>query len=321
MRVQKKVDETVAAVNAVLDKSVPEMNRMLGERDVDGSTGGSRSPERDGGDQGGGVLRIRINIIAIITRSRHTTTATARAPQRRPLPPRGSRRRQRRRQQAALAPHAAREVSGQLGRHLPRRSGRDLREALRTEAPLGVEERSRHVRRHPPPRNILRGDGGFEETAVRLWKRLEREEKIAAAERFFAEPAQEVYGSALGAIVKARHLRPQVARSMSPEEQGRALASVLDPGEPVAAALLVALHLGARRAMLDRLPRRDRPPARGRPPQGRGRRGHAGRRALRAGLDALKARFTAHEIRTYLNTLWLQDPDRWDGLRALPEPA
>ena len=75
----------------------------------------------------------------------------------------------------------------------------------------------------------------FEETAVRLWKRLEREEKIAAAERFFAEPPQEVYGSALGAIVKARHLRPQVARSMSPEEQGRALASVLDPGEPVAA--------------------------------------------------------------------------------------
>ena len=42
---------------------------------------------------------------------------------------------------------------------------------------------------------------------------------------------------------------------------------------------------------------------------------------LRAGLDVLKARFTAHQIRTYLNTLWLQDPDRWDGLRGLPEPA
>jgi hypothetical protein len=160
----------------------------------------------------------------------------------------------------------------------------------------------------------------FEETAVRLWKRLEREEKVAAAGRFFAEPSQEVYGSALAAIVKARHLRPQVARSMSPEEQGRALASVLDPGEPVAAALLVALHLGARRGMLATfldavgLPHED---------------GILKEEAdavtldearLRAGLDALKARFREHEIRTYLNTLWLQDPDRWDALRGLPEP-
>ena len=160
----------------------------------------------------------------------------------------------------------------------------------------------------------------FEETAVRLWKRLEREEKVAAAGRFFAEPSQEVYGSALAAIVKARHLRPQVARSMSPEEQGRALASVLDPGEPVAAALLVALHLGARRDMLATfldavgLPHEE---------------GILKEEAdavtldearLRAGLEALKARFREHEIRTYLNTLWLQDPDRWDALRGLPEP-
>ena len=160
----------------------------------------------------------------------------------------------------------------------------------------------------------------FEETAVRLWKRLEREEKIAAAGRFFAEPPPEVYGSALGAIVKARHLRPQVARSMSPDEQGRALASVLDPGEPVAAALLVALHLGARREMLGvfldavGLPHED---------------GILKEEAdavtldqakLAAGVTALGARYGAHEIRVYLNTLWLQDPDRWAALRALPDP-
>ena len=161
----------------------------------------------------------------------------------------------------------------------------------------------------------------FEETAVRLWKRLEREEKIAAAGRFFAEPPQEVYGSALGAIIKARHLRPQVARSMSPEEQGRALASVLDPGEPVAAALLVALHLGARREMLavflDAI---------GLPHEDGILKDEADAATLddarmRKGLEALKARFSAHEIRTYLNTLWLQDPDRWNGLRDLSEPV
>jgi len=157
----------------------------------------------------------------------------------------------------------------------------------------------------------------FETTAVRLWKRLEREDRVAAAARFFEEPAQEVLGGALGAIIKARHLRPQVARSMPPDEQARALAGVLDPGEPVAAALLVALHLGSRRPMLTAfldavgLPHED---------------GILKEEAdavaldesrLRAGVDALKGKFDEAAIRTYLNTLWLQDPDRWGGLREL----
>ena len=158
----------------------------------------------------------------------------------------------------------------------------------------------------------------FEETAVRVWKRLGREDKIAAAARFFEEPAQEVYASAVGAIIKARHLRPQVARSMPPEEQGRALASVLDPGEPVAAALLVALHLGPRREMLrvfldavglphdDGILKEEAQAA------------SIDEAQLRAGADALKAKFSADEIRTYLNTLWLQDPEGWNALRALP---
>jgi hypothetical protein len=161
----------------------------------------------------------------------------------------------------------------------------------------------------------------FEDTAVRLWKRLEREERVAAASRFFEEPPQEVLGSAIAAIIKARHLRPQVARAMAPEEQGRALASVLDPGEPLASSLLVALHLGARREMLATfldaagLPHED---------------GILKEEAdavdlddsrLRAGVDALKARFQPHEIRTYLNTLWLQDPDRWARLRELADVA
>jgi hypothetical protein len=158
----------------------------------------------------------------------------------------------------------------------------------------------------------------FDETAVRVWKRLAREEKIAAAARFFEEPAQEVYASAVGAIIKARHLRPQVARSMPPEEQGRALASVLDPGEPVAAALLVALHLGPRREML-----RVFLDALGLPHEDGILKEEAdavelSESQLRAAAEALKAKFSADEIRTYLNTLWLQDPERWDGLRALP---
>jgi hypothetical protein len=44
VRVQKQVDETVAAVNTVLEKSVPEMNRMLGERGVGRIDGGKPIP-------------------------------------------------------------------------------------------------------------------------------------------------------------------------------------------------------------------------------------------------------------------------------------
>ena len=159
----------------------------------------------------------------------------------------------------------------------------------------------------------------FEETAVRVWKRLSREEKVAAARHFFAEPPEELYGTALGAVVKARHLRPQVARSMPVDGLSRALAGVLDPGEPLASALVIALHLGERRevlkAFLDAagLPHEDgilkeegEPPPPGRP-------------ALEKGVAALLARFPAAEVHTYLNALWLQDPQRWSGLRDLPE--
>jgi hypothetical protein len=43
-RVQKQVDEAVAAVNAVIENSVPEMNRMLGERGVGRIDGGKPIP-------------------------------------------------------------------------------------------------------------------------------------------------------------------------------------------------------------------------------------------------------------------------------------
>ena len=61
----------------------------------------------------------------------------------------------------------------------------------------------------------------FEQTAGRLWRRLSRDERQAAARHFFEQPPQEALGSALAVLIKARHLRPQVARSMPPEEQAR----------------------------------------------------------------------------------------------------
>jgi hypothetical protein len=158
----------------------------------------------------------------------------------------------------------------------------------------------------------------LEKTSTRLWKRLTREERLAAATAFWRETPQDIAASALGAIVRARHLRPQVARSMGEEEKAKSLAGVLDPGETVAAALLVALHLGPRRPMLATfldaaglphesgiLKDEDSTPL--------------SESATRAGVKALLAAYPRADIETYLNTLWLQDPERWDALAKSEE--
>lgn len=162
----------------------------------------------------------------------------------------------------------------------------------------------------------------FEPTSTRLWKHLTREERLLAATAFWKEPPREMLGAALAAIVKARHLRPQVARSMSPEEQARALAAVSDPGEMVAASLLVALHLGGRRPLLGTfldavgLPHEDgilKEAADEAPP--------VSVEAARRGVEALLASHPPRDVWVYLNTLHLQDPERWSSLAEVAPEA
>lgn len=153
----------------------------------------------------------------------------------------------------------------------------------------------------------------FETTAARLWKRLDRDERRAAAAAFFKQPHPELYGSALGAIVRARRLRPQVARALSVDEQAQALASVLDPGETLAAGLLVALHLAERRPLLaafldalglpheDGILKEDAELA-------------FDAAALGRAASGVSQRFPSDQVEVYFNTLWLQDPERWAAL-------
>ena len=156
----------------------------------------------------------------------------------------------------------------------------------------------------------------FHSTATRIWKHLPPEERLAAATAFFAETPTELAGTAIAALARARHLRPQAARALPPDAQARILATVLDPGEPLAQGLLVSLHLGARRpllrAFLDALslPHEDgvlKEEGEAAPP--------VAPEQARTGVAAL-ASFPATQVRTYLNTLWLQDPDRWGALEA-----
>lgn len=160
----------------------------------------------------------------------------------------------------------------------------------------------------------------FQSTTGRLWKHLSAEDRLAAATAFFAEPSPEVAGLALGAIVTARHMRPQAARRLAPDGQARILATVLEPGESLAAALLVALHLAQRRpllaAFLDAL---------GLPHENgvlkeEGTPEKVDETAVRKALDALST-FPRSEVEVYLNTLWLQDPERWEALPTVAGAA
>ena len=161
----------------------------------------------------------------------------------------------------------------------------------------------------------------LESSAVRLWKRLDGEERLAAAAAFWRQPSEEVVGTALSAIAKARRMRPQAVRSLDEAARARALAGILDPGEPLAASLLVSLHLGERRhllrAFLDGaglqhadgiLPEEenDAPVP-------------VSAEQARAGVAAL-ADVPRREVSLYLNALWLQDPDRWGSLAGLELP-
>lgn len=159
----------------------------------------------------------------------------------------------------------------------------------------------------------------FDPTAHRLWKRLTLQDRLVAAQAFFADPPQELLGTALGAIVQARHMRPQVARGLSPEERSKILATVLDVGEPLASALLVVLHLNHRRDILATFL-----DAVGLPHENGLLKEEADNTAvsepaMRKGIEAITAAFPADQVRLYLNTLWQQDPERWAPLERLSE--
>ncbi len=160
----------------------------------------------------------------------------------------------------------------------------------------------------------------FHETATRLWKSLPSGERLLATSAFFRNPSPELLPSALGALVKARRLRPQAARALAPDAQARILATVLDPGESLAQGLLVDLHLAERRpllgAFLDAL---GLPHEEGILSEEAETPGPVSTEAARRAVAALRS-FPPDHVATYLNTLWLQDEERWSALADVEGP-
>ncbi len=155
----------------------------------------------------------------------------------------------------------------------------------------------------------------WQTTSNRLWKTLSPEEKNLAAAEMVKDPTPLIRASVTAVVADARKMRPIAARKLPPEVQARIVATVRDPGEVLASSLLVALHLGPRKPMLVAfldalgLPHEDG--------------------VLKddsttpIGLEDLKKACAAlsseppSAVRIYLNTLWLQDPDRWAHAREV----
>ncbi len=156
----------------------------------------------------------------------------------------------------------------------------------------------------------------WQTTSNRLWKTLSPDEKSLAAAELVKDPTPLIRASVIAVVAEARKMRPIAARKLAPEVQARIVATVRDPGEILASSLLVALHLGPRKPMLVAfldalgLPHEDgvlKDESTEPVPLD----------ALQKACDALSSE-PASAIRIYLNTLWLQDSDRWGHAKDVP---
>lgn len=154
-----------------------------------------------------------------------------------------------------------------------------------------------------------------------VWRELGSDERQAVLAAFWQDTdsmAQQV--EAVHAMAKQYKFRPQSILKLPVDRRARQLASMSRVPDNVIARALVVFHLAERRPMLgafldalgihhedgviDETPASPPEPAR-----------------LSAAVGAISAAFPAADVRLYLRTLAVQDPDSWHGLLALaPEP-
>lgn len=153
----------------------------------------------------------------------------------------------------------------------------------------------------------------WQTSSNRIWKGLTPEEKNEAAAELVKDPSPVIRASVIAVVADARKMRPVAARKLPADAQARIVATIRDPGEMVASSLLVALHLGPRRPMLVKfLDAIGLPHEEGVLQDEET--GPVSVDDLRKGVAAI-AEHGDSAVRVYLNTLWLQDPERWVNAR------
>ena len=153
----------------------------------------------------------------------------------------------------------------------------------------------------------------------RLWKQMSPEQRLAAAELFWAdEQSTEQQIEAVGALASHMKFRPKSVISLPIEKKARHLVALGNVSEMIAARLLVAFHLAHQRPMmasfLDALgiahedgliasEDLEAPPA----------------EKLAEAARSLTTSYPPEDVALYLSTLVWQDPETWGALTEVPE--
>ena len=149
---------------------------------------------------------------------------------------------------------------------------------------------------------------------VRLWKRMTVEQRLAAAEPFWAdEQSTDQQIEAVALIASHMKFRTKSVLGLPPEKRIKYLATLPTISDAIVARALVSYHLERQRPMMsafldelgitheDGLIADDAVPA---PDAAK----------LSAAAKSLAQKFPAEDVRLYLATLVSQDPDTWGGL-------
>lgn len=151
---------------------------------------------------------------------------------------------------------------------------------------------------------------------VEIWKSLSSEDRLRAAEAFWSDksfgPQQQ---TTMGVMAQRLHFRPKTLKSLPAERKARMLIEL--PGIPaeVIMGLLAAFHLTHRKDMLveflnaagiehengllteaanEKVPTAE---------------------SIHAAVEAIRAKYPADQVNTYLEVLYTQDPEYWKELK------
>lgn len=158
-------------------------------------------------------------------------------------------------------------------------------------------------------------------TLLRVWREMAPEHRLAAARAFWQDddslPQQ---AEAVTYLARQLRFRPQSILGLPVDRRARQLAMLQKPPDAVIGRVLVVFHLSDRRPLLEMfLDQLGIPHAGGlitdspaQPPSDE---------QLQRAVSAIRAAFDPEEVRLYLHTLAVQDPDTWGALPKYAGPA
>jgi hypothetical protein len=153
-------------------------------------------------------------------------------------------------------------------------------------------------------------------TYTDLWKQLSSDERIQAAESFWTSDsisAQQL--STLQLMAKRYNFRLKSLKALPPSRKARMLLEYPAIPPEVLMAVIAAFHLSHRKELLVTFLDAAAIPHKDGLLSEEAEKNVPSADAIKAAVEAIKAKFPEHEVNVYLSTLYLQDPGYWKELK------